>query len=251
MFSLSKTFRVLVPSAGAMAVLVTIACWTILVALGFALIYWPNLPSGFKMPESAPMSPIARFGVALYFSFESLATLGQGDVAPVFGWLRMLSIAEALLGFSLLTASISWVVLIYPALGRMRTLARFAANMVRAEKKTGVDFISSDTEQLIGNLAHHVIRTRVDFIHFPLIYYFFAISERASLPEALPHLLRLAKTGRQTGLPERVRISAAMLESALEDFAEILAHRFVKADPANAEEVFRAFQKDHLIEQTD
>jgi hypothetical protein len=98
-------------------------------------------------------------------------------------------------------------------------------------------------------MAQDVIRTRIDFIHFPLIYYFYAVTERASLPDALSHLLNLAARGCGGDRPERVRLAAATLKGALEDFSEILASRFLRTDTKDSEAVFAAFKKDHLTDQ--
>ena len=183
-----------------------------------------------------------------FYSFDTLVTLGQGGMTPSISWTRVLSVVEALLGFSLLTASISWIVLIYPALGRMRTMSRFASSLVRAEESTRVEILSGDAEQLLGSMAQDVIRTRIDFVHFPMIYYFYAATERASLPQALGQLLEVAERAGEESQPERVRLTAATLRAALEDFAEILAARFVEGDAKNPENVFTAFQRDHLID---
>jgi hypothetical protein len=248
-FSVSKRIRFLLPSAGALAIVLTIISWSTLVAAGFAMVYWPNVPDGFNMQAPIHRDAISRFGIALFYSFDMLVTLGQGGMTPKTSWTRILSIVEAILGFSLLTASISWIVLIYPALGRMRTISRFAANLARAEESTGVEILSGDAEQLMGSMAQDVIRTRIDFVHFPLIYYFYAATERASLPVALGQLLDLAKRGCKESRPERVRLTAATLRAALEDIAEILAARFVDGDRNDPEAVFTAFQRDHLVDR--
>jgi Ion channel len=248
-FSACKRIRPLLPSAGALAILLTIICWSTLVAIGFAMVYWPNVPDGFHMQNVKHRDTVSKIGISLYYSFDILVTLGQGDITPKTNWTRIPSVAEALLGFSLLTASISWIVLIYPALGRMRTLSRFAANLIRAEEATSVEVLSGDAEQLLGSMAQDVIRTRIDFVHFPLIYYFYATTERASLPEALGHLLNLANHGCDESKPERVRLTAATLRAALEDFAEMLSARFVEGDPKDPAAVFAAFQRDHVIDR--
>jgi len=247
-FSVSKRIRFLLPSAGALAILITIISWSTLVAIGFAMIYWPSVPDGFNMQTSIHRDAISRFGIAIFYSFDTLVTLGQGGMTPRISWTRVLSVIEALLGFSLLTASISWIVLIYPALGRLRTMSRFASSLVRAEESTGVEILSGDAEQLLGSMAQDVIRTRIDFVHFPLIYYFYAATERASLPQALSQLLDMAKRGCEESRPERVRLTAATLRTALEDLAEILAARLIDADPKDPQSVFTAFQRDHLTE---
>jgi hypothetical protein len=82
---------------------------------------------------------------------------------------------------------------ICPALARMRELTRRAATLVKAQKQTGVDMISQDVQSLLGDLAQSVIRTRVDFIHYPLIYYFHADTEGTSLADSLRQLAHLAE----------------------------------------------------------
>ncbi len=114
------------------------------------------------------------FRTVLYFSLETLTTLGLGEITPRPGWTRWAVDAEALLGLSLFTASISWFVLLYPALGRLRTLARRASILARASETTGIDVVAGDVESMLADLTLDVIRTRVDFIHFPIIYYFHA-----------------------------------------------------------------------------
>jgi len=125
-------------------------------------------------------------------------------------------------------------------------MSRFASSLVRAEESTGVEILTGDAEQLLGSMAQDVIRTRIDFVHFPLIYYFYAATERASLPQALGQLLEIAERGCDESRPERVRLTSATLRTALEDFAELLTARFVDADAKDPEAVFAAFQRDHL-----
>jgi hypothetical protein len=146
-----------------------------------------------------------------------------------------------------LTASITWIVLIYPALGRMRELARRATTLVKAQKKIGVDLISDDVQGLLGDLAQSVIRTRVDFIHYPLIYYFHADTEGTSLADSLRQLGDLAERASEDKRAEAVRLAAAVLNMALADVATVLNDKFVQVkDPKDPEEVFAAVARDHL-----
>ncbi len=55
---------------------------------------------------------------ALYLSLMTLTTLGYRTITPTAGWLRLLGPLEALIGFALLTASLTWVTSLYPALRR-------------------------------------------------------------------------------------------------------------------------------------
>jgi hypothetical protein len=60
---------------------------------------------------------------ALYLSTVAMSTLGFGDIVPVDGWLRLVVPVQALVGFLLLTAAVSWVLQVYPAPARRRVLA--------------------------------------------------------------------------------------------------------------------------------
>lgn len=192
-FQLARKLRFLLGVAGPLALVIVISFWAFLMASAFALIYSASYPDGFTIQGPARHG-FWEFATLLAFSLASLSTLGTPDLSPTPDWLRLIVSVESLVGFSLVTASISWIVLIYPALGRMRSLARRAAILSRAQKQTGIDAISQQSESLIAQLTEDVIRTRVDLIHYPLIYYFHADSERASLALAL-------LTGREISWP--------------------------------------------------
>lgn len=244
-FQVARNLKFLLQIAGPLAVVVVIGCWTFLLAASFALIYSASYPDGFAL-QGEPRRGLSEFVTLLAFSLASLTTVGTPDLSPKPDWLRLTVAVESLLGFSLVTASISWIVLIYPALGRMRSLARRAAILMEAQKQTGVDAISQEPESLLAQLTEGVIRTRVDLIHFPLIYYFHADSERASLALALLTLERLARHAGKLEGADHVRLHASMLDAALADLARVLAHRFVHADEHDPHAVFDAFAKDHF-----
>jgi hypothetical protein len=153
---------------------------------------------------------------------------------------------ESLIGISLVTASITWVVLIYPALGRMRTLARLASTLVRSQEETGVDLLSGDVESLLADLAQSVLRTRVDFIHFPSFITSMETPEGASLGRFLVLLQELAGRVSSHGQSEHVRLGACLLRNSLEDLAEILARNYVGGDARDPRSVFEAVSRDHL-----
>jgi hypothetical protein len=159
----------------------------------------------------------------------------------------MLVTFEALVGLALVTASVSWIVLLYPALGRMRTLARHVSILFRAQQKSGVPLVGSGAEGLLDELTLNTIRTRVDFIHFPAIYYFSAAEDVASLPHAITCLVRFAEEGASAGKPDRVRLAASSLRLALDDLAQVLAERFVRAEASDSAGIFRMYAKDHLV----
>ncbi len=248
-FEIARRVKPLMSVVGPLTVVLVIASWAILITLGFALIFWGRYPEAFLHAELEPHDPVGRFWAAVYFSLASLTTLASGNLSPRTGWLRILAAFESLVGISLTTASVTWIVLIYPALGRMRSLARFASVLVRAERETGVDIFSGPGDSLLITFAERVIRSRVDFIHFPLIYYFHADTERAALARSLESLQELSDRASSDQIREQDRLPGAMLRAALSDLAEVLAKKFLPGSHGkHPAAVFRAVARDHQEE---
>jgi len=82
-----------------------------------------------------------------------MTTLGLGDIKPTPDWLRMLVALHTLLGFALVTASVTWVLFIYPALARTNSLALGASAIAEAERRTGIPFVSGDSDRALQQLA--------------------------------------------------------------------------------------------------
>jgi len=247
LFGLGKRIRWLLPIAGPLTVVVVMAVWTALITIGFGLIYWPHFPQDFQQPAPQPHSLSGRICSAAYFSLVSLTTLASDGLSPKGAWLQICAAVESLIGIGLVTASVTWVVLIYPALGRMRTIARWASILGRARDKPGQTQFSPLDEGLLRDFAHRIIRARIDFIHFPLIYYFHADTEGSSFAHALRGLLEMTREASAEGREEKVRFAAVTLEIALTDLAEVLTVKFVpNADPKKPREVFDAVANDHL-----
>jgi hypothetical protein len=249
LFRLFRRWPRALSSAGPLTVVLVILCWALLQALGFALIYAAGYPGSFRLMNRENASGGGGFWTMFYFSLQVMTTLGLGDVMPRAEWLRIVVSLQALIGLAILTASVSSIVLIYPALGRMRLLARRTTLLNRAAKETGIKVISGDIENLLSDLASSVIQTRVDFIHFPVIYYFHSDHRRSSLASSLPKLMRYAETGSDPNAPERVRLAAATLRAALEDLAGLLDERYLHTKASDALAVFRAYGEDHVIRE--
>jgi hypothetical protein len=218
-----------------------------MLVLGFGLIYYPWYPEGFRTSTGEIPSGSARFLSALYFSFETLITLGYGDLVPNGTAVRFLSATEGLIGFGLLTASVSSIVLLYPVLARMRLLGRRIGYCVKAQREAGVSIAESGSDVLLVALAEDVTNTRIDLVHFPIAYYFATDDVDASVPRWVLQLVRIAREGLSPNAPPNVRLAAAVLDCALTDFAHHLGERFIDMDSSDREAVFRAVATDHAV----
>jgi hypothetical protein len=236
-FNLFRRNPRLFPNAGPISVVIVITVWALLLALGFSLVYWAVLPGNFTIKGGRASE---GFCSMLYFSLEVLTTLGLGDYAPEPGYLRFLATAEALMGFGLITASVSSILLINPAVGRSRKLARRVSVFARS----GQQAAPPPTESFLHSFVSDVVEARVDFVHFPMSYYFKAPDEEASLPAALMNLCKWAKAADDTNQKEN-KLAAMALQVALQDLADTIAEKFLKLTAADPETVFRAYAQDH------
>jgi hypothetical protein len=228
-------------SAGPVSLIVIIAAWVACFALGFALIYWPCFPQDFHFSHGQEQG----FPSALYFSLECLTTLGLGEIVPGPAWLRFTSTFEAVLGLALVTACLSSSLLIYPALARIRLLASRTIQLTEAARKLRIPVISAGSEILLTDLGNQIAQTRVDLVHFPILYYFCAAHREASLTRALPLLLQFSETCNTPEAPERIHLASQMLRSSLEALAELLENEFLHTGNKRLSSVFQNFERDH------
>ena len=245
----ARRYPSLLALAGPSALVAVIASWVVLLAVGFALLYWPRLPGGFAFATALDPWKEGGFIDAVYLSLVTLATLGFGDITPTTGWLRVLTPLEALFGFGLLTAALSWVISVYPVLRRRRVLAREVTLLRDSEPEAG-DALggmgAEAAERLLKDLTAQIVSVQSDVIQFPITYYFHNTEEKFSLPLAMVYLVHLAEQGKGADHAPQVRRRAAMLAEALGDFSETLGAGFLGMPSAPTEEVLRAYARDHF-----
>ncbi len=236
--------------AGPLGFLVTLATWTVLLTLGWAFVYWPHLPNGFSFDPGMDPSRNAGFDSALYFSIVSLATLGYGDIVPDAKWLRIIAPVQALTGFGLLTASITWLLLIFPALSYRRAFADQILLLRNTESEMGIPVtnLDSDTiQQILGEVTSQLVTIRGDLIKFPIAYYFHSRDEQAELSVIMPYLLELVEKASDAECAPEVRMRAMMLHGAVKKFSTTIASRFLGLPPSTpTEQVIEAYARDQL-----
>ncbi len=229
---------------GPAALALVIMVWVTLLVAGGALAYAPHMPEGFQFSSGLDVSERSDVLDAVYLSAVTLATLGFGDVVPVSGWLRIALPVQALIGFGLLTASVTWVLQVYPALIRRRALAVRLAMLrtVPAEEllhDPDSRVAASTLESLATSLAH----ARVDLTQYTETFYFRDGNEDAALPAMIGVAVELGAVGRTA--PRRdVRAAAALLRTAIADYAGVLDEKFLHVDGSTAE-VLAAYAREH------
>ena len=215
--------------AGPLSYVAVVATWAALLALGWALVFWPPAAGRVQLrPGARTRREHAGFFDALYVSLVNLTSLGYGDISPATPLLRMLGPVETMFGLGLLTASISWLISIYGAIARRDSLAHEVHLAKETEERLGEKLADADPallESLLAGFAEQLIRARRDVIHFPITHYFRTEDEERALAGLLPFLSSLADEAGEEDRPHSLRVRAEILQMAIDDFAETLRTR--------------------------
>lgn len=231
--------------AGPLGMLAVVASWVALLAAGWALVYMPWLPERFTVSQGAD-GTAGGFWDALYVSLVTLATLGYGDIAPAGAALRVVAPIQALVGFALLSAAISWVIAVHGILGDARRLAVDADALARARRRSAVEPAELPGQAgaaVLRDLARGLARVRVGLRQYPSAYYFAGGPLSPSLPEALGQARELSARGARSPDPA-VRLAAAELRESADGLLRLVDDEFLGGgrDPAAA---LGAFARDH------
>jgi hypothetical protein len=213
---------------GPLSFIAVVATWTALLAIGWALIFLPQFPDGFRFAAGLDPAEHSGFIDALYMSLVNLTSLGYGDISPASSVMRLLGPVETLFGLGLLTASISWLISIYTSISRRDAFAHEVHLTRAAEERLGEKLAAADPqllERMLTSFTEKLIVTRRDLIHFPITHYFRTEDEERALSGLLPFLHSLVAEASAAGQPHAVKVRAEMLRMAIDDFAETLRVR--------------------------
>lgn len=231
-------------TVGPAAMVTVVLMWVLLQGLGWALIYYPHVPGGFAYSPGVDPANYPDFFQALYISFTALATLGFGDVVPTDPGIRLAAPLQALTGFALLTAALTWFMQIYPPMSRRRTLAlelKLMADAGYAEEIGQMD--AATASRTLDTLAVEVEKVRIDFTQHTEGLYFREQDPAISLARQLPYALQLRDAASATP-DQTVQRSAQRLTEALEQLAQKINAGFLHTGD-DTEEVFTAYAHDH------
>lgn len=214
--------------AGPVAMLGVIGSWGLVVVLGGALVYWPHLPGAFSYSPGLDPGAGVTFLDALYLSLVTLVTLGFGDIVPTVAWLRLVTPLQALLGFGLLTAAVTWVLQVYPALVRRRTVSLRLAALRSSEALSVLGELSGTTAaRVLDDVSTGITQARVDLTQYTESYYFQERSPDSSLPLTVGYAADLARAGVDSGNPD-LRLAARALSHTLDDLAQVIDAQFLR-----------------------
>ncbi|HET9199000.1 MAG TPA: potassium channel family protein [Solirubrobacterales bacterium] len=233
--------------AGPLGYVAVVSTWATLLAVGWALVFLPQLPGGFNFDPALNPAEHTGFLDALYISLVNLTSLGYGDISPATPLLRVLGPVETMFGLGLLTASISWLISIYGAISRRDSLAHEVHLAKETEERLGEKLADADPallESLLAGFAEQLIRARRDLIHFPITHYFRTEDEERALAGLLPFLSSLAEEAAEESRPHSLRVRAEILRMAIDDFAGTLRKR-LRMPGESTGDTLRHYQSEH------
>ncbi|WP_313817821.1 potassium channel family protein [Citricoccus sp.] len=219
-----------------------ILMWVLLQSIGWALVYLPHVPAGFAYSGVEP-ARYPEFAEALYLSLTTLSTVGFGDVVAIDPWIRLAAPLQALTGFALLTAALTWFTQVYPPLMRRRALALELYHLGDARYADGVEEMNPVVVAgLMDRVSGQVEQVGIDLVQHTESYFFVEKDPDLALPRQLPRALELRNAIQHSPAPE-LSIGAHRLSAALDRLGDILASDFVTGE--NTEDVFGAYASDH------
>ena len=187
---LPRTYRAVgLSMAAPLMVPVTITVWMCLVSSGYALVYYAGMDNdtfSFASPDLEP-----SLMEAFYFSGVSIATLGLGDVTPLSGPYQAIAVSEALIGFGILTLSITYVLGIYEVLQRLGILTAGLYHQAQDTSDPLSILVPHFPDGQHRGLETHMMSLHRDLVEvyegirrYPIVYYFHSRRAYRSLPFA-------------------------------------------------------------------
>jgi hypothetical protein len=209
---------------GPISLLVLIGLWGVILISGFALLLWAT---GFDFN-----SPVT----GLYVSGWTFTTLGIGDFAPKTDLSRLVTVAEAGMGFAFLAVVISYLPVLYQGFSRRETtismLDEWAGSPPSAGDLLRRAVAAGEVQSLVPLMAEWERWTAElleSHLSYQVLCYFRSQHENQSWVAALTAILdfsALWQASKATGHTWQARRVYAMGRHALGDLSQVL-----RADP--------------------
>lgn len=230
-------------AAGPVGVLLVMLMWVMLQIVGWALVYLPHVETGFAYSEQVTPGQFDPIAEAFYMSAVVLGTLGLGDVVVTQPALRLVSPLQALAGFALLTASISWLLQLYPALARRRAWALHLAYLNAADFGAAIAQPGTNTAGVVHDLAVRSAAVRIDLGQHPETYCFTERAPATCLPHAMQHAWAIASAA-EASSDAATAAAGSVLRESMRDLGAFLHERFVPRASRDPDDLIDAIAHD-------
>jgi hypothetical protein len=209
---------------GPLSTLLLLTFWAVGMVLGFAMLQW-SAGSNLHTPFGS-----ASFFDDLYSSGTNYFTLGLGDITPRSPAARLLTVAEAGLGFGFLAMVVSYLPVLYSAFSRREVNISLMDSRAGAPSTTsellsryrgnpaGLDATLQEFERWTAELLE-------SHISYPVLTYFRSQHDNQSWLGVITTILdtcSLVMTGLKEYSPWQARLTFAIARHTVVDLAQIL-----------------------------
>lgn len=226
---------------GPFSLILLLGFWATGLILGFALIQY-----GIGGHEQLNQEPLT-FGRILYHSGETFFTLGYGDIVPISGAARALSVFEAGMGFAFLGVVIGYIPVVYSSFSRREiqismldaragsppSAAELLIRLAGRTEDPGVDQRVMD--EVLRDWERWSAELLESQISYPVLTFFRSQHSNQSWLAALTTMLdvtSLVLTGIEGVHPGQAKLTFAMARHAAVDLAQVVN---AKHDPSMAD----------------
>ena len=162
----------------------TMLLWMFIEILGFGFIYYSQTDYFSYTSGAEP-----TFAHMIYLSGVTIGTLGYGDITPQNPLFGVVTFTQALIGFSIITLFITYILNIYQVLQQWNTLSsglyHQAGGNADSESLLRPHFPKGEPSGLdatIGGLHQNLTSYYEGVRRYPLVYYFHSRQARRSVP---------------------------------------------------------------------
>jgi hypothetical protein len=211
---------------GPLSLIVLLIVWAAGLILGFAFLHW-SLGSEINVADL----PNTGFTTDLYLSGTTFFTLGLGDVLPVTGLARLLTVMEAGIGFGFLAIIIGYLPVIYQAFSRREVNislldARAGTPSTAAEllRRHGRDGNMDALNQLLQDWERWSSDLMESHLSYPVLSYYRSQHDNQSWLAALATILdtcALVIVGVDGAPAWQAQLTFAMARHAVVDISQI------------------------------
>jgi hypothetical protein len=155
----------------------TVLFWSLSLAVGAGLLFHPSL--GIHIVSNDGSSTPRDFVTALYAGGGSLSIVGAGELRPTNAFFRLVFVINSVIGVSVLSLTIAYLMQVYSALNRRNTVGLLVSLMAR-ETADAAEIISSigpkgkfDTGYTtLSEMAVRIVETTEGHHFYPVLFYF-------------------------------------------------------------------------------
>jgi hypothetical protein len=231
---------------GPLSFVLLLVFWGVLLLFGYSLLHLVD-GSVARLGNTG----LERLGMALYFSGETLFTLGLGDIPPHTPFARFLTVAEAFTGIGFLAIVVGYFPVLYQSFSRREAQISLldaragsppSATELLRRMISGGDY--SDLHELLSEWERWCAELLESHISYPVLCYFRSQHDNESWLSSVATILdtsALVLVGIDDTCQKQARLTFAIARHAVVDLSQVLGRspNFEKPDRLSPEDLER------------